>query len=212
MEISQCGKTNKKCFQTDGDALIFEIENRRQYGNPQQYPYLCEYCGFHHLSKLPAGETTRARIDYEDAAKYVVRTRKTADEQLELHNQIVELTNQGKTTQQIAEQLHISTATVYNLRNGKLSGALAKTVEGIEIKKLSIQEQIARLQTELEAEERRKQQLIEARQLRVQWSEASGEPILVITQDQNRFSLLPEDAAKLIKLLESMLAAQKMAA
>jgi transposase len=207
-QLNQCDKTNKKCFQTEGDALRFEIENRRQYGNPQQYPYLCEHCGFHHLSKLPVGETTRARVDYEDAAKYVVRTtRRTADEQLELHNQIVELTNQGKTTQQIAEQLNISTATVYNLRNGKLSGALAKTVEGIEIKKLSIQEQIAKLQTELEAEEKRKQQLIEARQLRVQWSEVpGGDRVLVITQDQNRFALIAEDATKLITLLKEAFA------
>lgn len=211
--MNQCEKTNKKCFQTEADALRFEIENRHQYGNPQQYPYLCEECDFHHLSSLPTGETTRARVNLGDAAKYIVRTtRRSAEEQLELHNKIVELTNRGFNTQQIADELKISTATVYNLRNGKLSGALAKTVEGIEIKKLSIQEQIAKLQADLEAEERRKQQLIEARQIRVQWSEADGEPILVITQDQNRFSLLPEDAAKLIKLLESMLAAQKMAA
>src|SRR5579863_8582234 len=148
-QTSQCDTTNKKCFQTEGDALRFEIENRRQYNNRQQYPYLCEHCGFHHLSTLPVGETTRARVDYGFAAKYVVRPRRTAEEQLELHSQIVELTNQGKTTQEIADQLSISTATVYNLRNGKLSGVLAKTVEGIEIKKLSIQEQIARLQADL---------------------------------------------------------------
>jgi hypothetical protein len=207
-QLNQCEKTNKKCFQTEADALRFEIENRRQYNNEQQYPYFCEDCGFHHLSKLPTGETTRARVDYEEAAKYVVRTtRRTADKQLELHGQIVELTNQGKTTQQISDQLKISTATVYNLRNGKLSGALAKTVEGIEIKKLSIQEQIAKLQADLEAEERRKQQVIEARQLRVQWSEVSGgDRVVVITQDQNRFTLIPEDAIKLITLLKEAFA------
>ena len=206
-QLNRCEKTNKKCFQTDADALRFEIENRRQYNNEQQHPYLCEHCGFHHLSKLPPGETTRARIDYDEAAKYVVRIRRTAEEQLELRDQIIELSNQGKTSQQIADQLKISLATVYNLRNGKLSGALAKTVEGIEIKKLSIQEQIAKLQADLEAEERRKQQLIEARQLRVQWSEVpGGDRVLVITQDQNRFALIPEDATKLITLLSEAFA------
>src|SRR5207245_1661531 len=99
-QLNQCEKTNKKCFQTDADAIRFEIENRHQYGNLQQYPYLCEECGFHHLSRLPAGETTRARVNYESAGNYIVRTtRRSAEEQLELHNKIVELTNRGLNTQ-----------------------------------------------------------------------------------------------------------------
>src|SRR5262249_23303607 len=159
-------------------------------------PYLCEVCGFHHLSTMLSGEMTRARVNYEDASKYVVRTRRTPEEQLKLRDEVLELTRRGITAQAIADKLGVSTVTVYNLRSGRVSGALSKTVEGIEIKQLSIQEQISRLQAQLEAEERRKQELIEARQLRVQWSEVDGERILVISQNQNRFSLLPEDAAK----------------
>ena len=206
--INQCDQTGKKCHQTEAAAVRFEIDNRQRFkDSAQQYPYLCEDCGFHHLSALPAGEPTRARVNYDEASKYVVRTRRTAEEQAELFEQIMQLTRDGKSAQQIADELKITLQTVYNLRNGKLSGSLNNTVQGIEIKKLSIQEQIAKLQADLESEERRKQQLIEARQLRVQWSEIpGGEYVLVITKDLERFTILPEDATKLIKLLEQAFA------
>jgi DNA-binding CsgD family transcriptional regulator len=205
---SQC-KTGKKCFQTNGEAVQFEIQNRQKFGDPPQYTYLCEDCGFHHLSHLPPGEPRRAKVDYDEAAKYAVRTRRTPDEQLELRDRIMELTDQGKTSQQIADELKVSVTTVYNLRSARLTGALAKTVEGIEIRQKTIQEQIAELQAQLQAEERKKKEIIEAKQLKVQWSEIpSGrgtERILVITQNEERFPLVPEEAMKLAELLRERL-------
>ena len=46
----------------------------------------------------------------------------------------------------------------------------------------------------------------------MQWSQVSGERLLVITQDQNRFTLLPEDAMRLITLLEQAFAADQVGA
>jgi DNA-binding CsgD family transcriptional regulator len=206
-QTSQC-ETNKKCFQTEGDAIKFEIENRQRNNLEKQHAYLCEVCGFYHLSALPPGDNTRSRVNYGEASKYVVRARRTPEEQLKLREEILELTRQGMAAQAIADKLQISPMTVYNMRSGKMTGALSKTVQGIEVRQLSIQEQIAKLQAELVLEEKRKQEIIEARQLKVQWSEVEGgDRILVITQDQNRFSLTPEDAAKLHELLEETLKA-----
>lgn len=204
---SQSSCTNgKKCFQTEGEAVQFEITNRQKNNWQEQYPYLCDDCGFHHLTSTPTGDGTRSRVNYDEAAKYVVRTRRSAEEMLELNTKVRDLTAQGYNTKAIAEQLDISEGQVYALRNGK-AGGLNKTVAGIEQKQLSIQERIAELQRELELEERRKQLMIEMRQLKVQWSQdENGERLLVITQDQYRFTVLPEDASKLCDLLKARLA------
>jgi Homeodomain-like domain len=195
-----CEKTNKKCHETEKGAIDFEILNRERHQSVKQYPYLCPDCNFYHLSSMPTGETTRARVDLEDASKYVVRTRRNAEEQERLRDEVLELTRIGWSAQRIADKLKISSVTVYNLRN-------SRTVEGIETKKLSIQEQIAKLQAELEAQERRKQELIEAQLLQARWSTAanSSEPLVVITQRENRWALPIEDATRLHKLLSKLL-------
>ncbi len=206
--------TNKKAHATEADAIQFDIRNREAHPESErQYPYLCEDCGAHHLTAMPTGDKTRARVNFDEAAKFnVSKPRRTVEENLELQRQVIALTHRGLSAKAIAEQLGISEPTVYSLRGGKIGG-LSGTIEGIEAKQLSLQEQIAALQAQVKQEEERKKMIIELRQLRVQWNEdENGERTLLITHDQNRFVLLKEDGPKLVQLLQQRLAELKVAA
>ena len=200
--------TGKKPHATQADAVQFELENQKRFPDQErQYPYLCEQCGAHHLTSTPTGDTTLARVNYEEAALYnVTKQRRTVEEQIELQRKVIEMTQQGVPAKIIADRLDIDQATVYKLRAGRTVGGLKNTVEGIEAKQLSLKEQMAAIQAQIDAEEQRKKMIIEMRQLKVQWHEdETGERMLVITQDQNRFTLVADDALKLFELLQERL-------
>ncbi len=201
--------SNKKAHATEAEAIQFEIRNRQIYPEQErQYPYACDQCTAYHLTSTPPGDKTLARVNYEEAALYnVTKTRRTPEEQIELQRRVIEMTQQGLPAKLIAERLDIDQATVYKLRAGKSLGGLRNTVEGIEAKQLSLKEQMAAIQAQIDAEEQRKKMIIELRQLRCQWHEdEAGERMLVITQDQNRFTLVADDALKLFDLLQERLA------
>jgi transposase len=209
-ELMVC-TTGKKPYLNEGDAVAFAQRLLSLHPDePLQRAYKCHDCGLFHLTSKPIESVSLAQTNYEEIGKYDVRERRqTPEERLETQQKAIALTNSGMAAKDIAEQLNISIQRVYNIRAGKDTG-METSLAGIEIKKQSIQEQIAALQKELEVEEQRKQWVLEQQTLQAKWIEdVNGEKMLLLTQNNNKFTILPEDAKKLFTLLQARLAELK---
>jgi hypothetical protein len=57
-------KSNKKCFESEQAAVDFERMNREKYGLAAQHAYKCEECEYFHLTALPPGTESMARVNY----------------------------------------------------------------------------------------------------------------------------------------------------
>jgi biotin operon repressor len=200
----KCVVTGKRTFQTKEDADTFQRANTEKYGSAAQFPYECKDCGLWHLTKLrPELQTnsgTMASGLGRLSANPVVTSATTRRAKGMTRELVRALKAQGKCRSEMAEELGISPFGVgYHLR--KLQSSEGMTIPSRTSSKISAEDldsEEAALQAQLEAVQRRKQALIEAKQLKVGLINNNS----ILIQKEGERMLLPfEERERLAEML-----------
>ncbi len=202
---SEC-PTKKKCFASREAALRFEEEVQAKYPNQmRQYAYACEDCPNWHLSSLPpeARELSKSRpapvippADHKDTTR---------------REQILALKRQGLSITEIARRTGVVYQTAYGycvnagLHIPTSSGTRPSIKPALTVESLSREEQ--ELQAKLHDIQRKRQQLIEAKALKI----GSCSQGVRIEKEGNILALSFADAEQLIEKLSDYLTAPQPA-
>lgn len=199
IQVQPC-PTKKKVFASEHEAVEFEERNRERYNHVQQHAYLCEDCGNFHLSTYPPdsyqGVTTNyAKIETSHVAK---EYRRVSDEE---QTQMLQLFAQGVSINEIAKRLNRSYPTVW----GHIKNNQSHTRSTDDVATLSAEER--ELEEKLERLRQKKQQLIEARRLKV--ATLVGGTIS-IRKELQILTLCREDCFELHSKLEEILTGESV--
>jgi hypothetical protein len=208
-ESSECPKS-KKCFPSREAALKFEEENQAKYPDrAKQHAYACEDCPNWHLSALPPESQAMLRSrSYFPPVSQDKATRHGMSAFESRKPEIAALFKQGLSFNAISEQTGIPYYHVYNFcvalglhqpkTNPRISEGLRANHSNpvVSIEALASEEEA--LQAKLRQVQTKKQQLIEAKMLRIGPHNGSG---VVIRKEGNVLALSFSDAQELVERL-----------
>jgi len=193
--------TKKKCFPTREAAEQFAVNLKSTYPErTQQYAYGCEDCPNWHLSTLSpeAYELSKSR-----PAPIVP----PADRRDTKREKILELKRQGLSINKIAKQIGVAYQTAYGycvdarLHVRTPSGTRPSIKPALTVESLSAEER--ELQARLDEIQRKRQQLIEAKALKI----GPCSQGVCISKEGNVLALSLADAEQLIERLSDYLTA-----
>lgn len=200
----------KNYFQSEEAALEFEKANRQKNGFHQQYAYKCEYCTGYHLSSKTAEEHELSKsTQAASLGNAIPPARRTRRNQLEierLNAQVAELHKAGMSSREIAERLGATPNQIYYaLQKVGLSNVHTK-IASVDLE--SIQTEEERLEAQLNALRLKKQQMLDAKKLKVEWYTNNGSvqpgKAVSIRKEGEHFNCTVETAKELITALEEL--------
>ena len=218
---ARCDVSGKKVFHSEEGANRFQQHAKDTYGNATQFPYHCEHCGLWHLtSKEPVQQTNSGTLasglgllaathaapssETTEMAETTPkrRTGETRGATGETRELVRALVAKGKDRLAMAEELGVSLACVdYHQRKlqeeGNPKPKPSQPVSGISIGSLDDEE--AALRAQLEAVQRKKQILIEAKRLKVDL--INNNHSILIQKEGERMVLPFEERDRLIEML-----------
>ena len=146
-------KTGKKCFETEQEAIDFELKSREIHGGIRQCSYLCENCSSYHLT-CSTPDSRNATANYsklENSApqkRKWTRCRALSEEE---KNQIFEKYRKGGVTfSQLAFEFGTSAGNVYKAYHARNAKPQVVTIDSLSTKRRQLEEELARLQSEIE--------------------------------------------------------------
>jgi len=204
--------TKKKFFSTSELATEFESTNSAKYNLTRQYVYKCEQCTGYHLSALsePAEQMTQ-QTDYTSLASMApMGVNHLTQNQID---SIKRLHKEGRGAKEIAAMVACVTQKVYyhirKANGGPLTGR-KQSGSGIPSTDLvSIQTEEQRLEAQLNALRAKKQQIIDAKKLKVKWYTNNGSvapgKVIQIAKEGEHMIITLETANELVSKLEELL-------
>lgn len=202
--MNQPCKSNKKCFETENDALAFEKSNREKYNLATQHAYKCDECPAFHLSALPPGTEGMGRINYSNFGRVVgTRGTKRQDISKEQEAEIVKMRTDGIPVRIISEKTGINMGRLgtFMRENDLVSTRGPRTVSAVGSRRPtsidSIAERKEQLRRQLEALDQQEQDFIRFNMLHVTQEGA----VTVIKKGQETLHLFEADVNALMEQL-----------
>jgi hypothetical protein len=154
LENQPC-KSSKKHFETENEAIDFEQSNREKYNSARQHTYKCDECSGFHLSALPPGTETMARINYNNFSR-VPRTRGRQPQTVSVDQEVEirKLRDEGLSVVKISQKTGIYSCRIKSLlnepinRRGPNKFTVPKTAATIAQKKESLLQQLEHINRE----------------------------------------------------------------